>query len=142
MFDFKFNWDETINTGIEIIDTQHKELFRIGRALEQLAITKCIGMDENYLLQIICDLREYVAYHFYEEEHLMELNHYSKLKAHKEEHKMYQDMITNLDLRRFNIDPYGEVIKLKDDVIQLVFHHMLTTDQEMAKELKAKKLIT
>lgn len=138
MFDFKFNWDDTINTGIEVIDMQHKELFRIGRAIEQLVITRCIGMEEKQLLQIICELREYVAYHFYEEEHLMELYNISSLNEHKVEHKKYQDMILSIDLKKFNDHLFDEVAKLKDNITQLVFHHMLTTDREMAKELREK----
>lgn len=136
MFDFKFNWDESINTGVEVIDTQHKELFRIGRAVEQLVITNCIGVDEKQLLQIVCELREYVAYHFYEEEHLMELYQVSGTKEHIEEHNKYRNMILSIDLTKFSDNPYREVVKLKDDITQLVFHHMLTTDQQMAKELK------
>lgn len=121
-----------------MIDTQHKELFRIGRAVEQLVITKCIGMDEKFLLQVICELREYVAYHFYEEEHLMEIHNISGAEEHKKEHDKYRNMILAIDLTKFNQEPYKEVIKLKDDITQLVFHHMLTTDQAMAKELVEK----
>lgn len=138
MFDFKFNWDASIETGIDIVDTQHKELFRIGRAVEQLVITKCIEYDEKHLLQIVCELREYVAYHFYDEEHLMETHHYSKLEEHKAEHKRFQELIMGIDLRLFDNNTLEEVVKLKDLITQMVFQHMLSMDQEMANELREK----
>ena len=36
MFDFKFNWEKNLNTSIESIDVQHKQLFKLGRDMEQL----------------------------------------------------------------------------------------------------------
>ena len=58
MFDFKFNWDPQIETGIAEIDDQHKVLFRIGRDIEQLLQYRCIGVTEKQLLDIICELRD------------------------------------------------------------------------------------
>ena len=30
MFDFKFDWEKNLNTSIESIDVQHKQLFKLG----------------------------------------------------------------------------------------------------------------
>lgn len=35
MFDFKFDWDESISVGVEEIDEQHKELFKIARDINR-----------------------------------------------------------------------------------------------------------
>lgn len=138
MLDFKFNWDSTIDTGIEEIDIQHKELFRIGRAVEQFVITRCISMEQKQVLDIICSLREYVAYHFYEEEHLMELHNISGLEKHREEHNRLRKLIQSIDPRKFNNHPYEQMVKLKDEITEIVFCHILSTDKEMAKELQEK----
>lgn len=138
MLDFKFNWDSSIETGIAEIDIQHKELFRIGRAVEQLVITRCIGIEDKRVLDIICSLREYVAYHFYEEEHLMELHNISSLEKHREEHNKYRKLIQAIDPRKFNDHPYEQMVKLKDEITELVFCHILGTDKEMSKELLEK----
>ena len=71
MFDFKFDWASNMETGYSDIDTQHKQLFKIGRDLEQLIRIQCIGVTDKQLLDIVCELRDYTGYHFYEEERMM-----------------------------------------------------------------------
>ena len=45
MFDFNFNWDDSLTLGIEKLDMQHRELFKIGRDIEQLLLIQCIGVN-------------------------------------------------------------------------------------------------
>ena len=68
MFDFKFDWEKNLNTSIESIDVQHKQLFKLGRDMEQLLQMQCIGVTDKQLLDIVCGLRDFTAYHFYAEE--------------------------------------------------------------------------
>ena len=60
LFDFKFDWDDSLNVGIPEIDTQHQEFFRIGRSIEQLILTGCKNITEKELLELLC---EYVQIH-------------------------------------------------------------------------------
>lgn len=64
MFDFKFDWEKNLNTSIESIDVQHKQLFKLGRDMEQLLQMQCIGVTDKQLLDIVCGLRDFTAYHF------------------------------------------------------------------------------
>ncbi len=50
MFDFKFDWEKNLNTSIESIDVQHKQLFKLGRDMEQLLQMQCIGVTDKQLL--------------------------------------------------------------------------------------------
>ena len=59
MFDFKFDWEKSIETGIEEIDTQHKQLFKIGRDMEQLRRMQCSVLTDKRLVVIVCDLRDF-----------------------------------------------------------------------------------
>lgn len=135
MFDFNFNWDDSINTEIEVIDTQHKELFRIGRAIEQLLITQCIGVKQDFLLGIVCDLREYASYHFYHEERLMELYCYSELNQHKKMHSEFMKFIVEINCKNLGEEPCKELKKVQDELKKFVFQHMITEDSRMAKEI-------
>ena len=45
MFDFKFDWEKNLNTSIESIDVQHKQLFKLGRDMEQLLQMQCMWGD-------------------------------------------------------------------------------------------------
>ena len=57
MFDFKFDWASNMETGYSDIDTQHKQLFKIGRDLEQLIRIQCIGVTDKQPLDLLRLLR-------------------------------------------------------------------------------------
>ena len=136
MFDFKFNWDEKIDTRIEVIDAQHKELFRIGRDVEQLVITGCVNISSERLLNVICELREYAAYHFYTEEEIMEKYNYEGLEEHKKMHEYYMGRIVAIDCKKLGQDPLEQMKLIKDEIISMVFEHMLVEDHKMADAIR------
>lgn len=138
MFDFKFDWQEKMNTDIEIVDFQHKQFFSIGRDVEQLIMTKCAGVTDEQLLKIVCALRDYVAYHFYEEESLMQKAEYKGLEEHRKEHLEGTQKVQNIDFHRLKTNPYEGLKNLKIEMQEWIFNHMLVTDVKMAKEIKSK----
>lgn len=135
MFDFKFDWNNDFVTGVEAIDEQHKELLRIGRDIEQLLIIQCIGVEQESLLNIIRELREYVSYHFYEEEQIMLKYGYSKFEEHKKEHEKFNKLIQNIDIPKLGTNPYEVLKVVKSEIQDYIFAHMLITDKQMVKEL-------
>lgn len=139
MFDFHFDWNNSMSIGIEEVDEHHKQLLRIGRDIEQLIQIKCIGVTEQQLLDIVCELRDYVAYHYYEEEALMEKEHYPKLGEHRVEHKKYVNRVQYLDWPAMKRDPEPELQKLKDLLMDLLFNHILTWDKEMGTAILEKQ---
>lgn len=136
LFDFKFDWDEKMNTGIDVIDSQHKELFKIARDIEQLVLIHCNGVNNEYLMNIINRLRDYVSYHFYQEEKLMEQYKYSKFKEHKSIHDNFQKKVTNIDCVHLMEQPYEVLSKVKDLLQDWVFGHLIVEDARMANEIK------
>lgn len=135
MFDFNFDWSKDMETKVTIIDSQHKEFFRIGRDMEQLLLMKCVNVSEKELLDIVCDLREYVAYHFYEEEAIMKEHNYPKLDEHVKKHAEFKKTVMNIDCPALAAHPYPELKKLRDLVVDWVFGHMLHDDMEIAQEI-------
>ena len=81
----KIPWDDRYTLGIEIIDTQHKNLFasvnRLYVLLEEHKSTK----DE--LRTILYEFSDYMNTHFKDEEEYMLSIGYDKLEEHKELHK-------------------------------------------------------
>jgi len=132
MFDFHFDWKPDLNTNIETIDTHHRQLFKIGRDMEQLIQKKCIGVTDKQLLDIVCDLREYTVYHFYEEERLMEEYQYPEIEAHKKMHILFANKITKINMPRLKENPEVELEKVKDLVQENFYNHILTEDKKMA----------
>ena len=131
MFDFKFDWAPNMETGYGDIDTQHKQLFKIGRDLEQLIRIQCIGVTDKQLLDIVCELRDYTGYHFYEEERMMQEMNYSRITAHKKFHKKCSDYIMKLDLPKIKAEPMKQLKLIKDEVQNWIMEHVLSEDRDM-----------
>lgn len=139
MFDFKFDWNDSFNVGIESIDNQHKELLRIGRGIEQLLITNCIDVQTDELLNIVRELREYVSYNFYEEEKLMKAYGYTAFDHHIAEHKQFLEKVEGINMPRLRDYPNEELRKIKSDIQDYIFQHMLHEDKRMAYEINNHK---
>lgn len=139
MFDFKFDWQPDLDSHIMDIDVQHQQLFKVGRDMEQLLRIKCIGVTDKQLLDIICQLRDFSAYHFYVEESLMEEMNYSKLEQHRETHKRYSEYIMNINLPKLKENPEKELTLIKDEIKEWIFTHMLQDDREFSEEYLAFK---
>lgn len=139
MFDFNFDWSPDFNTNIEIIDTHHKQFFKIGRDIEQQIRTKCIGIKDKQLLDIICELREYTGYHFYEEERLMKENSYPDRDLHKKSHQNFAKQIAQISMPKLKETPEVELRKLKDVLQQYFFNHILKDDMKMTQYILKKE---
>lgn len=136
MFDFKFDWCKEMELGIEIIDLQHQELFRIGRSIEQLVMNGCRTATQEQLLDIVCELRDYSAYQFYTEEDLMLKNSYPNYTRHKAAHDTVKNFILGIDLPLLGKNPDQVLPHVKDELQTFLFDHILTEDDELCKFLK------
>lgn len=142
MFDFKFDWKPDMSCGIEEIDSQHKQLLSIGRDIEQLIQTDCIGISDKQLLDIVCNLRDFCGYHFYEEESLMDSIKYKKAREHKAEHQKITKMLMGINMPALKKEPLKELTRIREEVQHQIFEHVLGTDMQFAKEYNALKAST
>ena len=138
MFDFNFDWRPDMEVKIEVLDQQHQQLFRIGRDIEQLLRMKCIGVTEIQLLKIVCELRDYAAYHSYQEEKLMKDAGYSGYDQHKKMHDSFSAEIESINMPKLKADPEGQLKLIRDHIQVWVFEHMLVEDMKMADEIRNK----
>ena len=131
MFDFKFDWAPDMETGYSDIDTQHKQLFKIGRDLEQLIRIQCIGVTDKQLLDVVCELRDFTGYHFYVEESMMQEMDYPRINTHKKFHKKCSDYVMKLDLPKIKEEPVKQLKLVKDEVQSWIMTHVLSEDKDM-----------
>ena len=77
-------WSESYNTGIKLIDNQHKELVNLTNKLYQA----CLSKDgEEVFKDTMSNMVDYVRFHFTAELELLERVNYPGLSEHREEHK-------------------------------------------------------
>ena len=128
----KIIWDQSFETGIAEIDTQHQRLVEIINSLAD-----GIGhasMDD--LHNILAQLKEYANYHFRAEETIMEAAGYAELEGHRDEHLAFVDQILLFDL---------DVILASEGLAWDMFHflrgwltnHILVVDKKFSTALPA-----
>ena len=81
-------WDGSLVMGIETVDVQHEELFRVINSMFDKMVK---GRDKHALVEGLDSLRSYVKYHFRTEEALMDKYDYPGLDDHRREHEIFAE---------------------------------------------------
>lgn len=86
-------WDENYSVGVEELDEQHKQLFRM---LDDLFDSVDTAVDSQTVSDVLAGLREYALVHFETEERYMSECGYPDLENHKWEHEQFRKKIDDL----------------------------------------------
>ncbi|MDA3730687.1 hemerythrin family protein [Niameybacter massiliensis] len=124
-------WNNAFEIGIETIDAQHKELFRMLRDLEQMVLTKCSQYEYNDFVKLICEVRDYSTYHFYEEEKIMEVTEFLELDNHRKQHIAFKEEINKINYIQLEKEPLPIINELKSYIELWIMQHMLLEDTKL-----------
>ena len=125
-------FDESLVTGNEMIDTQHKELIdKINKLLDSCETSK----EKVVAVKTLDYLADYTEFHFGEEEKLQESINYPAIAEHKKEHD---------ELRAVVKDPYNMleeeegpseafVEQVNKNVIEWLYRHIKGFDRSVAE---------
>ncbi len=123
-------WRNDLNTGIEVIDTQHR---RIVEMINQLHETQ--GQDRAAVGVVIEALVEYTVSHFAFEESLMEDAGYQFSRAHKRIHDLFIKRVSDYRARYVaGEDVAGE---LQDLLSRWLFSHIKEEDASYVGAVRA-----
>ncbi len=87
-----FSWDDSLSTGVEDVDLQHKKLLLI---IDDVRETSELTGTE-YSLRMSKDLKrltDYTLYHFTDEEALMKARGFPGIEGHKKEHEGFVERV-------------------------------------------------
>lgn len=120
-------------TGIELVDAEHRELFRIVDKANQLVknFDSLSGYDS--ILQILNELKEYTKEHFADEEEYMEGIQYEGLSAQKRAHEAFVDKLENISLDQIDANPQENLQELLEFLLGWLINHILYTDKRIPK---------
>lgn len=127
-------WNDTLVTGINIIDEQHQILVNLfNEANTKLANNN----NTEFLEQITCDMLSYALYHFETEEGLMQKYGYIEAAdTHIRQHRSFSAKIVEV---RNNIK--AGILISREDLLSFLnnwlINHILSTDKELAVFLLA-----
>lgn len=127
-----------ILTGIENIDNQHKDLFKILNILFNYSLK---GELTNEITITLNELTTYVDNHFTDEEKMMIDYSFPNIEEHILEHKKLKEKVNSLLL---NIDKQGvssEIIRETNRLaIEWLISHLYSMDIELAEYIKTNKI--
>lgn len=131
-----FPWNENFETGIPLIDDQHKRLIEL---LNKLVSHLAYQADAPALDAVFEQLKAYTAFHFADEEAIWQ-KHFGDedwVGWHKHAHGDFIDEVIKLKQEE-NIKPLDDVI---EDIVTFLTHwlafHILESDKRMAKVVLA-----
>lgn len=122
-------WKDSYRLGVERIDDQHMELFRMTEDL--VNAVKGGATVEDYQ-KALGFLKDYVIYHFRDEEAYQAAMHYSGLEAHKAEHRQFTQTVLDYEKRLTETGFDEKTMKdLAGTVTAWLIYHVVDTDQKM-----------
>lgn len=128
-----FMWKESYRIGIDLIDEQHMELFRMA---EELMKTIAANADSNVFKETIDFLKKYVVYHFAAEEKYQESVSYCGIEEHRKLHRAFTAVVLEFENRLTASDYDIRIVKeLAGMLTTWLIYHVADADQKIAKNL-------
>lgn len=117
--------------GIDLIDKEHKELFRIVDKANRLIKSYDASSSYDKIMEIINELKEYTREHFKDEEEYMESIHYEGLEAQKLAHEVFIDKLNNINLDEVDDNPQKYLQELIEFLLGWLINHIMYTDKKI-----------
>lgn len=120
-------WEESLATGIESIDNQHKGIF--DRAEEMLSFNE--NTEASVVKQALNFLIRYTVNHFADEEDIMIQTGYIDFPIHREQHTYFINEIYKLGISiRDKGVSEDNVDKLKLLIVEWLINHISESDKK------------
>ena len=124
-------WTSDLDTGIETIDDQHKQIVEYINALHDAQQQH----DKSNTGIIIGQLVDYTVQHFADEEAMLEGAGYPLIEQHKAIHRRFVDKVSQMQARHeMGVDTTAELLKMLE---VWLFSHILHHDHGYVKVVKA-----
>jgi hemerythrin len=132
-----YNWDESLKTGDERIDSQHKQLIN---ALNKLIIAHRDKLGSVELASTLEFMKNYVIQHFHDEEQLQLQYKYPKYEEHKNQHSDFKFVVKDL-LEQMQQQGYTDALVEKTirTVAQWLIMHIKSDDLKLAIYIQQKE---
>ena len=125
-------WTDNLNTGIDVIDNQHK---RIVDYINKLYNVHNSNADKAAIRDVIDELVDYTLTHFTFEEGMLDDYNYDQLGEHKALHEQFAAQVREL---RDHFDSNDAAsIELNNLMVTWLFNHIKRDDMDYVGSVKA-----
>ena len=104
-----YNFTEEYLTGVELVDEEHKELFRIIGQVHEIIADGLNADKKDEIIRLLEELRIYTKSHFQDEEEYLRSIQYEGLEAQKAAHEILSAGLDEIDLNKISIHQ-GEMV--------------------------------
>lgn len=130
-------FDESLYTGNELIDNEHKELIaRVNKLVESCEK----GTEKVTAVKTLDFLMDYTEFHFSDEEKLQQEVGYDKLDQHREQHEAFKKSVD--ELRQMLEEEEGPTDAFVDavnkNISQWLVDHIQGWDKAVAEYIRTK----
>ncbi|MDR0936759.1 MAG: bacteriohemerythrin [Oscillospiraceae bacterium] len=127
-------FDKTLETGNQLIDTQHREL--INR-LNQLIDACATGKGRASIDGFVKNVADYTAKHFADEERLQQDSKYPDYVNHKRYHDAFKTTVATVAREISAQGPTISMVgKVNNDIAGWLIKHIKNEDSKVAKHVK------
>ena len=129
-----FAFTEEYHTGIEIVDVEHAELFRIIKSANDLIMEELLHDKYDEIMSVIDQLRDYTIQHFTDEEEYMASVEYEDLDVQKKAHEMFVDKLNDINLDDLDAHQQQYLVELVEFLRMWLVNHILKMDKKIQKK--------
>lgn len=123
-----FKWKEEYETGIKVIDLQHKKIFE---TIDVLFTAVSENRGQEVVTQVLDELIQYAAHHFNFEESHFEKFHFEGREAHIKEHDYYRQRVAEFAATYNNTQATNvEAFEILDFLEDWWIDHVTGTDRK------------
>jgi hemerythrin len=131
-----YPWDKSLETGNELIDHEHKQLFA---AINSLLETCRTGKGKEELSKSLDFLNDYTIKHFFDEEQLQQKYAYPDYPNHKKLHDDFKATVRDLKVKLIMKGVSDELIsEVKTSTGDWLVTHIKGQDVKIAAHIRAK----
>ncbi len=130
------NWNKDLETGYELIDKQHKELFNL---INDVFDARSKGKGKDEIFKVINFLERYIIRHFKAEEDAMLSKKYPQYEDHKLLHDKFKEDFSKFksEIKEKEVGIYA-IITTNRLLSDWWINHIMTIDMKLAAYLKSK----
>ena len=122
---------EEYETGIDIIDREHRLLFEIVERANNLVRSFSGEEDYDKIENILRELKDYTVFHFRDEEEYMQSIDYEGYDSQKRAHEAFIARIDEIDMQKIEGDPKTYLNSLLAFLLGWLVNHILQSDKKI-----------
>ena len=120
-------------TGVELVDEEHKELFRIIGQVHEIIADGLMADKNDEIIRLLEELRIYTKSHFMDEEEYLRSIQYEGLGAQKAAHEIFSAGLDEIDLNKIGVHQEKMVGELITFMAEWLVDHILRMDKKFGQ---------